>query len=87
MQELPPPDKLISLSEAARLVGADGSRLSRRANLGLLDTDRVGRTHVTTLRRLVASWDRRGGRGRAPNPLPDAVITHVGGSTPDVPAA
>jgi hypothetical protein len=76
-RQLPPPDKLLSLAEAARVLGVDASRLRRRANLGLLDTDLVGRTHVTTLRRLVASWDRRGDRGPAPSPLPPEVILHV----------
>lgn len=73
----PPPNKLISLAEAARIAGMDPSRLSRRTNLGLIDADRVGRTFATTLRRLVDSWDRRGARGPQPALLPPELVAYA----------
>lgn len=74
---LPPPDQTLSLAQLARLLGVSPVRLQRRARLGLLDAELVGKTYISTLRRLVESWDRRGSRGPAPPPLPDAVILHV----------
>ena len=72
------PDRLMSLRQLAQLIGKDESRLRRRAAARRLDAEMVGGSYVTTLRRLVASWDRRGSRGRTPDPLPAHVYAAVG---------
>jgi hypothetical protein len=74
---LPPPDQTLSLAQLARILGVSPVRLQRRARAGLLDAELVGKTYISTLRRLADSWDRRGSRGPAPPPLPDEVILHV----------
>ena len=72
------PDRLISLRQLAQLIGKDESRLRRRAAAGRLDAELVGGSYVTTLRRLVDSWERRGTRGRTPDPLPAHIYAAVG---------
>ena len=76
------PDRLISLRQLAQLIGKDESRLRRRAAAGRLDAELVGGSYVTTLRRLVESWDRRGTRGRIPEPLPKHIYEAVGQEPP-----
>jgi hypothetical protein len=71
------PDRLMSLRQLAQLIGKDESRLRRRAAAGRLDAELVGGSYVTTLRRLVESWETRGRRGRAPDPLPAHIYAAV----------
>jgi len=76
------PDRLISLRQLAQLIGKDESRLRRRAAAGRLDAELVGGSYITTLRRLVDSWDRGGTRGRTPEPLPAHIYAAVGRKQP-----
>ena len=65
-------DELMSLPEAATLVGMDPSALRRRIRAQKLKYKRIGRSYATTLR-WIAESEEPGAMGRPPKKLPDTL--------------
>jgi excisionase family DNA binding protein len=61
---------LLSLAQAAKLVGVHPTALLRRVKAGRLRHVRVGRSYATTLR-WIAESEEPGAMGRPPKKLPE----------------
>jgi excisionase family DNA binding protein len=68
----PDPDALISIADAARLVGVHRITLNGRIRRGRLRATRIGRSYATTLRWLLESENAHS-FGRPPHPMPEAL--------------
>lgn len=82
-EDMPALDEIISIPRAARLLGSDPSRLTRRAQVGRFPATKVGGIWLTSLRRIVEA--ERAGTTQAKlgpqrKPLPKRIQDLVDGT-------
>lgn len=83
-EPMPALDELISIPRAARLLGADPSRLARRAQAGRFPATKVGGNWITTLNQIIEaerSGTVQGKRGPRQKPLPKRIQDMVDGTS------